>query len=80
MEQLGRYHLQKKIGQGAMGEVYRAVLKGMAGFQKLVALKVLFPFGTEAESMRRDLIKEAKIGAMLHHPNVVETYELGPSS
>ena len=60
-----------------MGEVYRAVLQGIAGFQKLVALKVLFPFGADTENMRRDLIKEAKIGAMLHHPNIVETYELG---
>ena len=77
VQQLGRYQLVEKIGQGAMGEVYRAVLQGIAGFQKLVALKVLYPFGQEAESMRRDLIKEARIGAMLHHPNIVETYELG---
>ena len=75
---LGRYILQKKLGHGAAGEVYHAVLHGPMGFRKSVALKVLFPFlGDMSENIQRDLINEARLGSVLKHPNIVETYELG---
>ena len=77
MKQIGRYEIVEQIGRGAMGEVYRAVLHGVADFQKLVALKVLHQMRTDDPALRSDLIKEARIGAILHHPNIVETFELG---
>ena len=70
----GRYELQALVGRGGMGEVYRAELNGPAGFRKAVAVKVLRP-GTRATA--DDLFKEARLGALLQHPNVVGTYELG---
>ena len=45
-----------------MNTVYRAVLHGVAGFQKLVALKVLHPMRFDDPKLRDDLIKEARIG------------------
>ena len=77
MKQIGRYEVVEKIGRGAMGEVYKAVLHGVAGFQKLVALKVLHPLRMKDMNLKLDLVREAKIGAVLHHPNLVETFEMG---
>ena len=33
MKQIGRYEVVEQIGRGAMGEVYRAILHGVADFQ-----------------------------------------------
>jgi predicted ATPase/tetratricopeptide (TPR) repeat protein len=51
-----------------MGRVYGAVLHGPAGFRKRVAVKVMSADG--------DIVREARLGALLDHPNVVRTYEL----
>ncbi|MEC8277130.1 MAG: protein kinase, partial [Myxococcota bacterium] len=78
---IGRYALQELLGKGAMGEVYRAILHGPAGFQKTVALKVLLPsITTRNTDFRATLTNEARLGGLLKHPNVVETYELGEES
>ncbi len=75
---IGRYTLVRKLGAGGMGSVWEAVLHGPEGFQKPVALKLLLPAGREgAETDRRSLVREARIGALLHHPNVVGTHDLG---
>ena len=75
-QKLGRYILQKSLGHGAAGEVYHAVLHGPMGFRRSVALKVLFPFmGEMSKAFQDNLIKEARLGSVLKHPNIVETYE-----
>lgn len=69
-EQLGRYEVVRLLGEGGAGSVYEAVLHGPAGFRKPVALKVL-------HDARLDLAREACLGGLLRHPNLVEVYELG---
>ena len=77
-ERVGRYLLQKKIGRGATGEVFTAVYEGPLGMTKTIAIKLLFPsFGTGFEKREKNFINEAKLGALLKHPNIVEVYELG---
>ena len=59
---IGRYALQELLGKGAMGEVYRAILHGPAGFQKTVALKVLLPsITTRNTDFRATLTNEARL-------------------
>src|SRR5687768_7182915 len=64
------------LGQGGMGEVWEAMLQGPEGFKKPVALKLL-RLGPEDAEARASLVREAKLGALLSHPNVVGIYSLG---
>lgn len=70
MTRLGRYELVRPLGVGGQGTVHRAILRGPAGFRKDVAVKVLQGGG---EGLRR----EARLGGLLRHPNIVDVYEVG---
>jgi non-specific serine/threonine protein kinase len=73
----GRFQLLSLLGVGGMGKVYEAEMVGPSGFRKRVALKVLHSMGGDAyETSRSDLVKEARLGALLQHPNVIDTYDL----
>ena len=76
VQQLGRYHLYESIGKGGMGEVYRAILNGPAGFRKEVAVKLLHE-SVSSEKARQELVAEARLGGMFRHNNVVEVQDLG---
>ncbi|MCB9688052.1 MAG: tetratricopeptide repeat protein [Alphaproteobacteria bacterium] len=71
-ERLGRYETIRRLGRGASGEVWEAVLHGPYGFRRSVALKILSDAGT-----RKDATHEARLGAALSHPNVVATHDFG---
>lgn len=74
---IGRYELVSLLGRGGAGEVWEAVLRGPRGFRKPVALKVVHA-GLEVRSPQgQSLVQEARLGALLSHPNVVGIYELG---
>ncbi|MCX4244301.1 serine/threonine protein kinase [Paraliomyxa miuraensis] len=74
---VGRYDLVHRLGHGGMAVVYLGRATGRAGFEKLVAVKVIHPhLAAEPEfvEMFRD---EARIAARLHHPHVVDIHDLG---
>ena len=73
----GKYELFAKLGSGGMAEVFLALSRGMAGFNKLVVLKRLRPNVAEEVSMISMFLDEARLAARLHHPNIVNTYEVG---
>ncbi len=73
---LGRYELRHRLGKGGHGEVWAALLHGPMGFRRPVALKVL-PAVAAASADREGLMQEARLGALVSHPNVVSTLELG---
>ena len=75
-KRLGRYELFEVIGKGGMGEVYRAIQHGPAGFQKEVALKLLHE-SASSEKARKELVAEARLGGIFRHPNLVEVLDLG---
>jgi predicted ATPase len=59
-----------------MARVFRAVLQGPAGFEKTVAIKLLKSTATH-RSAGDDFRREAVYASRIHHPNVVDVYELG---
>ncbi len=76
---IGRYRLDDVLGQGGSGLVYAATLEGPGGFEKRVALKVLTRKAEASPGGREALFREARLGAMLRHPNLIDIYELGES-
>jgi len=74
----GRYRLVGLLGEGGMARVFRAELQGERGFRKPAAVKVIRRLaGDQDARLNRALIHEARLGGLLHHPNVVETYDFG---
>src|ERR1051325_8906710 len=70
----GKYQLDKQLGQGGMGAVYRAT---HLGTKRPVALKVIAPqFMANAEFVER-FRREAEAAGRLRHPNVVNVTDFG---
>ncbi len=75
-ETIAHYTITEKIGQGGMGEVYRATDTKLS---RDVALKVLpEAFGADRERMAR-FSREAQVLASLNHPNIASIYGLEDS-
>ena len=71
---LGSYEVVDKLGEGGMGEVWRA---RDARLNRSVALKVL-PAGMADDPTRRQRFEqEARALAALNHPNIVAVYDIG---
>ncbi len=60
-----------------MAEVYRAVLRGAAGFEKTVALKRILPFFGEDEDFVTLFQDEARIVSTLNHANIAQVFDFG---
>jgi len=71
------YELTRKIAEGGMGMVYEAVQRGIGGFRKVVAIKLIREEYSAIEEFRSNFIGEAKLVADLIHTNIVQTYHLG---
>src|SRR3954464_9559788 len=71
-----RYRLTERIGSGGMAEVYRAVAGGPHGFERTFVIKRILPQLAGNAEFVRMFIDEAKISAMLSHPNVVQVFSL----
>lgn len=75
-ETFGRYRLLERIGSGGMAEVYRAVLSGPMGFEKVVAVKRVHPHLTrDNPGLARAFINEARLGGLLQHPHLVQVLD-----
>ncbi len=75
--QLGRYRLLSRLATGGMGEVYLARHDGPAGFAKTVVVKRILPFLASDLGFVEMFLNEARLAALLTHPNVVQIFELG---
>ena len=79
-EFLGRFELLHKIAAGGMGEVFLARQRGPVGFEKFLVIKTLLPHLTEDQEFVNMFFDEARIAAMLSHPNIAQIYDLGEAS
>ena len=78
MRNLGRYRLLEELGSGGFATVYRAEIVGTQGYTPKVAIKRIHPFLTHnSPNVVSSLKNEARLAAMIEHPNVVHVYELG---
>lgn len=71
--QLGGYRIEALIGEGGMGQVYRATQLSM---NRLVALKVLAPRLTSNARFRERFLREARAAGRLHHPNLIAVHDV----
>lgn len=78
--QLGRYQVLGQIAAGGMAGVYVARAHGVAGFERLVAIKVLHPHLAYEEEFISMFLDEARLAARIRHPNVVATLDVSDTS
>ncbi|MFQ5527930.1 MAG: protein kinase [Thermoanaerobaculia bacterium] len=72
-ETVSYYRIVGKIGEGGMGEVYRAqdtVLR------RTVALKVLPVASQDDERRKRRFLREARSASALNHPGIITIHEV----
>ena len=72
-----RYQLLEKVATGGMAQLFKARVVGPEGFDKLVAVKRILETYSSDEEFVRMFIDEARLAALLTHPNVVQVFELG---
>ncbi len=73
---LGRYEVLTRLASGGMAGVYVARALGVAGFERLFAVKVLHPHLAHEEEFITMFLDEARLAARIHHPNVVATIDI----
>jgi TonB family protein len=73
----GQYVLLEKIAAGGMAEVWKARMRGVEGFQKIVAIKKILPHLSDNQDFIEMFVDEAKLAAQLNHNNIIHIYDLG---
>ncbi|HSK04411.1 MAG TPA: serine/threonine-protein kinase [Kofleriaceae bacterium] len=74
---IGRWEVVRRLGSGGMADVYLAQSRGEAGFEKLVAIKVMHGHLARNQRAVDHFLDEARLAARIHHPNVVGIQDLG---
>ncbi|WP_410662240.1 protein kinase domain-containing protein [Amycolatopsis sp. lyj-84] len=72
----GRYRLERKVGRGAMGVVWRARDERLG---RTVAVKQLLPDNSPDDAPFRSIVRamrEARVAARLKHPHAVTVYDV----
>jgi predicted Ser/Thr protein kinase len=68
------YEIVEELNHGGMGVVYKA---RQIGLDRMVAIKTILPRGPIGETHRARFLREAKMMALLQHPNLLPIYEVG---
>jgi serine/threonine protein kinase len=76
-QQFGKYELIQRIATGGMAEIFKAKAGGEGGFEKLVAIKRILPHLSGDPEFVSMFMREAKLAALLSHPNIVQIYDFG---
>jgi serine/threonine protein kinase len=73
---IGRYEVIKAIASGGMATVYLGRVVGAGGFERLVAIKSMHPHIQEDPEFVAMFMDEARLAALVRHPNVVPTIDV----
>ena len=73
-EQIGRYKITEKIGEGSMSVVYKAF---DADIDRSIAIKLMRPEVLWEPDYRERFLSEAKAAGNLIHPNIVTIFDVG---
>ena len=76
-DKLGKFELIRQIAVGGMAELYLARTMGIEGFEKLVVVKRILPQYVDNPTFVNMFLDEARLSATLHHPNIVQVYDIG---
>jgi eukaryotic-like serine/threonine-protein kinase len=68
------YRIEKRIGEGGMGVVYRALDERL---NRTVAVKVLPPHYSNNPDMRQRFDREARAISALNHPDICTLHDIG---
>lgn len=71
-QRLGKYELQKRLGHGGMGEVWKAFDTQL---QRYVAIKLLHPNWQDDPGFVDRFKREAQFIASLHHPHIMQIHD-----
>lgn len=71
-----RYLLVRRLAMGGVADIFLARQSATAGFEKEVVIKRLRPELRNNAPVMRRFLEEARIGALLNHPNVVHVYDV----
>jgi len=69
-----RYQIERQLGEGGSGTVYRAWDRMLGD---AIAIKVLHPQRARERSWIKRLAREVKVARLIRHPNVCRMFELG---
>jgi serine/threonine-protein kinase len=73
----GNFELLTLLTRGGMAEVYLARQRGEGRFERLVVIKQVLPELASDATFIELFLEEARIAALLDHPNVMPTYDFG---
>jgi serine/threonine protein kinase len=73
----GKYELVSELGSGGMAVVWEGLVHGANGFRKPVAIKRILKQYRGYPDIVDMFVEEARVGAALRHPNIVEVSDFG---
>ncbi|CAN5514145.1 hypothetical protein BH09MYX1_BH09MYX1_53990 [soil metagenome] len=76
-KRFGKYTLLRSLAKGGMAELFLALQKSVAGFEKLIVIKRILPSMNQDKAFIEMLLHEARIAATLSHPNIVQIFDVG---
>ncbi len=76
-DRFGKYHVLGLIARGGMAEIYKVKTVGIAGFEKIQALKRILPAYASRPRFIRSFVDEARIAVELNHRNIVQVFDFG---
>ncbi len=76
-KKIGRYQLVRHLETGGMAEIFLARHEGPGGFKKELVIKALQARYAEDPAVVAMFLEEARIGAELNHPGIVDVFDAG---